>query len=248
MIHSYLVWSTVALTLSQSLAFSPRSQLTERNVVQLATPRQEDNPVAVTRKEWVSQVVATVSAAIVGVNNNNNANAAEEEPQSYSIEKCSTSSKSPCVSTANVRQLDLYLPPWTFEGPVNEVMSRLKGAIVTDTACQIVKQDGNRYLKAEAKRNDIYGTIDELEFVINEKDQVVTFRSMATDEKNDFNGINKKRLEGIRKRAGIFGVMGEYLNTADSVSVDERGNGPMGQLKAFYGLQSGAGFEDVLLE
>jgi uncharacterized protein (DUF1499 family) len=250
MIHSYLVWSTVALTLSQSLAFSPRSQLTERNVVQLATPRQEGNTVAVTRKEWVSQVVATVSAAFVGVNSNNDAaNAAEEEePQSYSIEKCSTSSKSPCVSTANVKQLDLYLPPWTFEGPVNEVMSRLKGAIVTDTTCQIVKQDGNRYLKAEAKRSDLFGTIDELEFIINEKDQVVTFRSMANDENNDFAGINKKRLEAIRKRAGIFGVMGEYLNTADSVSIDERGNGPMGQLKAFYGLQSGAGFEDVLLE
>ena len=99
--------------------------------------------------------------------------------------------------------------------------------------------------KVQAKR--IGGVIDELEFVINESDKVVTYVSSANSDSSDF-GANKKRLEEIRKRAGIFGKMGENMNSADSASYSEKGYGPLGQLKAFYGLQSGGGFEDVLQE
>ena len=42
--------------------------------------------------------------------------------------------------------------------------------------------------------------------------------------------------------------MGEYMNSADSASVGDKGYGPLGQLKAFYGLQSGGGYEDIVLE
>jgi uncharacterized protein (DUF1499 family) len=173
-------------------------------------------------------------------------------PTTYSIEKCSTASKSPCVSTSNVRQLDLYSPPWTFPDSysADEIMSRLKGAVVADSSCDIVQQDGNQYLVVQAKRPaDIFGTTDRLEFVVNSADQVVTFRSSAPAESTstDF-GLQRKRLDEIRRRAGVFGVMGENMNTADSATTGERGNGPLGQLKAFYGLQSGGGFEDVLAE
>lgn len=167
---------------------------------------------------------------------------------SHSIEKCSSTGKGACVSTANVRNLDLYLPPWTFDQNPDEVMARLKGAIAADPGCKIVDQDGNQYLKVEAERNDLFGSIDSIQFVINEKDQVVFFRSnVINNESGDF-GFNKKRLSEIRKRAGIFGVMGESMMSADSATNSERGNGPLGQLKAFYGLQSGGGFEDVVLE
>lgn len=171
--------------------------------------------------------------------------------KSYSIEKCSTSSKFPCVSTANVKNLDLYLPPWTFSSSqysAAEIMSRLKGALTADQSCQIIEQEGNEYLKAQAKRSDLFWTVDELEFIINEEDQVVFFRSLATTSDTADFGVNKKRLEEIRKRAGVFGVMGQNMNSADSSSYSERGYGPLGQLKAFYGLQSGGGFEDVVLE
>jgi uncharacterized protein (DUF1499 family) len=251
MIQSYLVWSTVVFTLSQSLAFSPSSLQRSNSVPRLAT--RDGHEDLISRKEWVSQVVATMSASFIGATTAANAAEASEAaskagPESSdSIKKCDTASKSPCVSTANVRQLDLYLPPWTFDKSADEVMSRLKGAIVADLACRIVKQEGNLYLRVEAKRNDLFSSVDELEFVINERDQVVTFRSTAVNEGTDF-GANRKRLEEIRKRAGIFGVMGDSMNTADSVSTGERGNGPLGQLKAFYGLQSGGGFEDVLLD
>ena len=167
----------------------------------------------------------------------------------YSIEKCGTTAKaSQCVSSSNVRQLDLYAAPWTFPDSVNadEVMSRLKGAIVYDTSTTIVQQDGSEHLVVEAKR-DLFGNKDTIEFVINGQDNVVTFRSETTAD-SDFGYQQRRRLDDIRKRAGIFGVMGDTFNSADSVTNGERGNGPLGQLKAFYGLQSGGGFEDVLAE
>ena len=173
--------------------------------------------------------------------------ALEAPVQTFSITKCNVTSKAPCISTSNVRNMDLYLPPWTFSTSAAECMARLKGAIVADPSCLIVQQDGDRHLLVEAKRNDLFGSVDTLEFVVNDNDKVVTFRSLANNENSDF-GLNRKRLDEIRKRAGVFGIMGEGLNSADSLSSDMRGNGPLGQLKAFYGLQSGTGLEDVILE
>jgi uncharacterized protein (DUF1499 family) len=181
--------------------------------------------------------------------------------KSYSIVKCDVSSKSPCVSTSNVRQLDLYVPPWTFRDNFNtdEVMATLKSAIEADPLSTIVvssQDDDNNYnnkqLLVDSKRkNDLIGnTVDRLEFIINESDHVITLKSSAPLESTttDF-GLQRKRLEQIRDRSGgIFGVMGDTLNTADTKSTGERGNGPLGQLKSFYGLQSGGGFEDVLSE
>lgn len=204
------------------------------------------------RRQWISETMASTILSTTIVVAAPGLVQAEEEQQTssslptYSIQKCSTSSKAPCVSTANVRQLDLYLPPWTFTQPADEVMSRLKGAVVADSSCEIVEQVGSQYLRVQAKR--IGGSVDELEFVISESDKVVTFRSAASNSDSSDFGTNKKRLEEIRKRAGIFEKMGSNMNSADSVSYSEQGYGPLGQLKAFYGLQSGGGFEDVLKE
>jgi uncharacterized protein (DUF1499 family) len=213
------------------------------------------------RREWFSGTLALWTASLVGPK----VVLAEESSTSpptiaYSIRKCPTgggadnnsnsNNKVPCLSTSNVRQLDLYLPPWTFTTSSADAMARLKGAIVADPLCDIVHQDGNEHLIVAAKRiGDVFGIVDELEFVVNDVDQVVTFRSSAPSDTTtpDF-GQNRKRLDDIRKRAGIFGLMGESLNSADSVSEGAKGYGPVGQLKAFYGLQSGGGFEDVFRE
>jgi hypothetical protein len=127
-------------------------------------------------------------------------------------------------------------------------MYRLKGAVIADPTCSIVRQDGNQHIVVEARRLSLGSqTTDTLEFIINDTDKVVILKSLAETEVSDF-GVNRNRLEEIRKRAGIFGIMGEYMNSADSYTPSQKGNGPLGQLKAFYGLQSGAGFEDVVLD
>ena len=85
---------------------------------------------------------------------------------------------------------------------------------------------------------------DELMFVLNPADHVVTFMSRQIDgpDVSDF-GAQRKRLEEIKKKMGIF------QSSSDSSSNEEYAReGPLGQLKAFYGIQSGAGFEDLLLD
>jgi uncharacterized protein (DUF1499 family) len=193
-----------------------------------------------------STAIPSPSWADAGVGDDAAATTAIASPK-HSIDKCVPTAKaSQCVSTSNVRQLDLYAAPWTFTASPDEVMSRLKGAVVYDTASSIIEQDGSEYLVVEAKR-DLFGNTDRIEFVINGQDNVVTFSSKTTAD-SDFGYQQRRRLDDIRKRAGIFGVMGEALKSADTATTGERGNGPLGQLKAFYGLQSGSGFEDVLAE
>lgn len=167
----------------------------------------------------------------------------------YSITKCSLASNSPvCISTSNIRQLDLYAPPWTFSSSADEAMARLKGAVESEPLNSIVPSDDNtsRRLLVDSKRSKLGTTAYRMEFIINEADGVITFRSSAPDDINgpDF-GLQRQRLSEIRGRA-TFGVMGEALNSADTKSTGEKGYGFVGQLKSFYGLQSGGGFEEVL--
>ena len=150
-----------------------------------------------------------------------------------------------CVSTANVKQVDLYAPPWTYTVSADEAVAALKSVVEREPKLTLVDSD-DRYLKVLAERPNTDG--DVLEFIVKDDDKVVFFRSaegVDVPSLSDF-GAQKIRLEAIRKRAEIFGVMGEGL-TADSYQGDV-GNGPLSQLKAFYGLQSGKGFEDVLAE
>lgn len=172
------------------------------------------------------------------------------EAPKYSISKCSVSPKSPvCISTSNVRQLDLYEPPWTFASNADEAMARLKGAVEGEPLNSIVPSEDNtsRHLLVDSKRSKLGQTAYRMEFIINEADGVITFRSSAQEDITgpDF-GLQRRRLAEIRERAGSFGMMGEGLNSADSKTTGEKGYGPLGQLKSFYGLQSGGGYEDVL--
>lgn len=169
-----------------------------------------------------------------------------------SIAKCDVSKKSPpCVSTSNVRQLDLYAAPWTFDSNADEALARLKGAVEAEPLNTVVSTENsnNRHVFVDSKRSKLGTTAYRMEFAINESDRVITFRSSAPSDLTgpDF-GLQKKRLSEIRERAGSFGVMGEALDSADTKSTAEKGYGPLGQLKSFYGLQSGAGFQDVLAE
>ena len=181
----------------------------------------------------------------------NTAEAETLEQMSYSIKACDASSENKnCVSTASVKDLYLYTPPWTFECSADEAFARLKGSIASDPSLTVVvKDEENRYIKVQTERNVFGGgPQDEIEFLVrgsDDSDSFVTFRS----ERNNDNGISdfgalRNRLETIRKRAQVFGVMGGGL-TADSYDVPLEKNGIFGQLKAFYGLQSGEGFEDV---
>lgn len=196
---------------------------------------------SLSRIEFLSVTFLGTSMACCGVRP---ANADDDDDvDNASIAPCKVVVGGPtnCVSTASVKQVGCYAPPWTFQVSPDEAMARLKGVLISDPSYN-VEQVLPNYIRVSSVRGLV---TDELEFRINEQDKVVTFRSAEKSDVasvSDF-GLNRKRLEEIRKKASIFGVMGEGL-TADSFEGGGR-EGPLGQLKAFYGLQSGQGFEDV---
>lgn len=150
-----------------------------------------------------------------------------------------------CIATSNIKQLDRYSPPWTYEVSADEAFARLKGALTADGTMTITEMDkDNFYIKAENLRNS-RGT-DEMEFLIKADDKVVVFKSNEKEDSFDFDVIaNRARLEALRKKAAVFDLMGGGM-TADSFVGDLRkNNGVFGQLNSFFGYNNGEGFEDV---
>jgi uncharacterized protein (DUF1499 family) len=162
---------------------------------------------------------------------------------------CKYSSKS-YLSTQSTNITFVYSPPWTFEVSPDEAFARIKGVLKSDSSFVITEVDDEaRYIRAYAKRITVDS--DEVEFLVKGDDKVVLYRSTArkNGSVSDF-GANRKRIDDIRKKGAVFDLMGGGL-TADSYDGGDalsKGNGPLGQLKAFYGLQSGQGFESLLLD
>ena len=197
---------------------------------------------------------ATVFAGDLTTSDNGSANAAKSTVP-ISILSCgaATGSSSNCVSTASVKQVDLFMLPWTWPESISgdEVISRLKGIIASDQTLSVVDSTkvpsgDNYFFRIRAARNVCN---DEIELLINPNDRVITFRSQQVDgpdSVSDF-GANRRRLEDIRKRLKVVTVLGGGENT-DYYSNGESTEGLTGQLKAFWGFQSGGGFESILLD
>uniref|UniRef100_A0A7S2S946 Uncharacterized protein n=1 Tax=Eucampia antarctica TaxID=49252 RepID=A0A7S2S946_9STRA len=150
-----------------------------------------------------------------------------------------------CISSSNIKELDRYSPPWSFEVSAEEAFARLKGALTTDSTMTITELDKDAmYIKAELQRNS-RGT-DEMQFLIRADDKVVIFKANEKEDSFDYDmGANRNRMETLRKKAVVFDLMGGGL-TADTFSGDSRkSNGVLGQLNSFFGFNNGAGFEDV---
>lgn len=153
-----------------------------------------------------------------------------------------------CVSTSNIKQLDTYSPPWTFQCSADEAFARIKGLLKSSEYTITEVDDDSRYIKADVNR---FNGVDSIEFLVKEEDNVVVFKSFEKEGPangiSDF-GANRNRVDELRKKSnGVFALMGEGLGTADAFEGGASGsqNGFAGQLKAFYGLQSGAGYEDA---
>lgn len=149
----------------------------------------------------------------------------------------------------NVKNIDSYSPPWTFEVSPDEAFARIKGVLTSDESYRLTEVDADaRYIKANVARSFPDKGMDEVEFLVKGDDKVVVFRISEKEAglSTDF-AANRRRIDSIRKKGAVFDLMGAGL-TADSLDgggAVSRGNNPFGQLKAFYGLQSGQGYESV---
>lgn len=190
--------------------------------------------------------VGTTTAAIVSGILSHDTAVATATDDITNIEKCE---KPPngipnCVSTASVKQVDLYMAPWTWYDDISSetILARLKGAIAYDPTLTIVDQT-SLSLIVEGKRNF---AIDRIVFRVNPNDRAVTFQSRqieGPENVSDF-GANRKRLEQLRKKTQILEIMGSEFASADA----GRREGAADQLRAFWGFQSGGGYESVLLD
>lgn len=227
------------VTLVDSFSISTRGK-SSCSFTHLSAIHNNNDEQSMSRTDFISTTLLSLGTLFV---NGQPSFAAENNEKQITACKVTGGGKpTNCVSTASVKQVDCYAPPWTFQVSVDEAMARLKGVIASDSSLTLVEEVSPTYLKISTNRPPLDVT-DEIEFLINPNDKVVTFKSLEVGEPsvNDF-GANRKRLEGLRKKANVFGVMGDGL-TADSYG--DRGTGPLQQLKAFYGLQSGGGYEEV---
>jgi len=157
-----------------------------------------------------------------------------------------------CVATADIKQLTTYVPPWSFTVSPEDAFARLKGLVAEDPTFKVVECDeSSLYLKVEIKRN--FNTDDIMEFLVKRDDKVVLLKSSEKEKDSGFLsdfGANRNRIVNLHnKSSGVFRAMGEGL-TADSYDGGAGGkrNGALGQLKAFYGLQSGEGYQEIFEE
>lgn len=136
----------------------------------------------------------------------------------------------------------MYSPPWTYSSSSEEAFESLKKALGKDDKVHVTLSEPPSKLSVEIDRS--FPRQDEVRFSILPDDKVITFISKEKDDEAllpDF-GFQKTRLAQIREAAG-FTEMGSSIGSSDTAGKKESFKT---QLKSFYGLQSGSGWEDVL--
>lgn len=151
--------------------------------------------------------------------------AALADTEAPSIQPCSPDAR--CVSTSTVSSLRGYASPWMMgRGSLNTLTSELKGRGYKLTA--VVDQ----FVRGVADGETV-------EFLLKPEDGVVLYSSSSAPSK--FSLYDPRRqLESILSGAGFESAGGD--------TGEAKKEGFVGELKAFYGMQSGKGWEDVLEE
>lgn len=136
----------------------------------------------------------------------------------------------------------MYSPPWTYSSSSEEAFDNLKAALSKDEKVHITLSEPPSRISVDVDRQ--FPRQDEVKFSVLQDDKVITFVSKEKDDGAllpDF-GFQKTRLGQIRESAG-FSEMGSSIGSSDTAGKRESFKT---QLKSFYGLQSGSGWEDVL--
>jgi uncharacterized protein (DUF1499 family) len=90
-----------------------------------------------------------------------------------------------------------YIAPIKFTGNAAAAMTKLRGIVDATERTSVVKQEAD-YLYAEYKSN-LLGFVDDVEFLVSQKDGVIHVRSASRLGRRDF-GVNRERIESIRVR------------------------------------------------
>lgn len=119
-------------------------------------------------------------------------------------------SVSNCISTSSVNSVDKYARPWAFEKDAAAEFEDLVSAVRGYSYLKLADVDAmNLYLRAEAKSAVPPTGVDDVEFLLNAKEKLITYRSNSrellkagADLVGD-GGSNRNRLEAVRRRLGV---------------------------------------------
>jgi len=137
-------------------------------------------------------------------------------PALYGLKKdrllpCKT--KSNCVSSSSISSLEHYGKPWSFEGgDADAEFSKLVTVLETikEFPLNVVEKDASkRYVRAETRSAIPPTGTDDLEFLVNGLDNIITYRSnsrevvMAGPQNIGDGGSNKNRLDVVKRKLGV---------------------------------------------
>ena len=101
-----------------------------------------------------------------------------------------------CVSSFALDE-EHQIDPFSFSGSKEDQIKKLKTIISKFGDASIVSESGN-YIYVEFASN-LFKFVDDVEFLIDEKNQKLHFRSASRLGYGDF-GVNRKRIETIKAR------------------------------------------------
>jgi uncharacterized protein (DUF1499 family) len=103
-----------------------------------------------------------------------------------------------CVSSqAAIEDTEHFMPAIPYTGDSNFTMSQILKVIAVMPRATVVKQEGN-YLHTEF-RSQIFGFVDDVEFLIDDSNKLIHFRSAARLGKGDM-GVNRKRMTELTEK------------------------------------------------
>ncbi len=121
----------------------------------------------------------------------------------------SCKAKSNCLSTSSVKSLDKFSPPWLYNGDVESMYNNLLKVIQSDPLFKVVETVPSTYIHVEAKSAVPIGGTDDIEFLFNDKDKIITYRSNSREiiaagpEILGDGGSHKNRLESIKRKINV---------------------------------------------
>ena len=142
-----------------------------------------------------------------------------------------------CLSTSSITSIDKYSAPWTFSGDAREEFNKLLDVISSDKYLTVAEADIDKlYIHAEAKSAVPPTGVDDLEFLINSVDSIITYRSNSRDlvmtgtQALSDGGSNKNRMESIRRKLGVSEMRLMSTEAEDYIRSEER-RGLLGQMQ-----------------
>lgn len=144
-------------------------------------------------------------------------------------------SVSNCISTSSVDSIDKYGRPWEFDNSADEEYDKLLNILNNDPLLKVVESSKEKlYIHAVAKSAVPPTSLDDIEFLINDKDHIITYRSNTRDTIMIYlqtpvtdGGSNINRLESIKRKLGVKEMT---IAIENEVYMKKRGNAGLFQV------------------